>query len=131
MFKQVKTQKVSKNKDIFEEAASIVLKKEIQTIELKSEKQNNEIVVPKKEANVKTWSELTKAINTNHAQRFNEILEKLPDREFVRVYLKGLEFFKPKIIRQTGQKANTGDNTINIQINYGKEENTIDDTEKS
>jgi len=131
MFKQVKMQKVSKSKDIFEQAASIVLKKEIQTIELKPETEKNEIVVPKKEADVKTWSQLTKAINTNHAQRFNQILEKLPDREFVRVYLKGLEFFKPKIIRQTGQKPNTGDNTINIQINYGKEENTIDDIKES
>jgi hypothetical protein len=121
----------NKSKDIFEQAASIVLKKEIQTIEVKPEKKNNEIVPHEKTQNVKTWNQLTKAINTNHAQRFNQILEKLPDREFVRVYLKGLEFFKPKIIRQTGQKPNTGDNTINIQINYGKEENTIEDIKES
>ena len=53
MFKQVKMQKVSKSKDIFEQAASIVLKKEIQTIELKPETEKNEIVVPKKETDVK------------------------------------------------------------------------------
>jgi hypothetical protein len=68
---------------------------------------------------VKTWKELKVAIDNEHAERFNNILVHLPDREFVRIYLKTLEFVKPKIIRQSGVQAVPTDTTINIQINYG------------
>jgi len=70
----------------------------------------------------KNWKELKLAIDTEHAERFNRILHELPDREFARVYLKSLEFFKPKVIRQAGAEGKLPDTTINIQVNYGNKD---------
>lgn len=47
----------------------------------------------------KNWGQLRDAMETIHAKRFNQIMFTLPDREFVRVYLKSLEYFKPKVGR--------------------------------
>lgn len=71
---------------------------------------------------VKTWSQMKKAMDNEHAEKFNSILSQLPDREFVRVYLKAMEFFKPKVIRVAGDRGDKVDKTINIQINLGKQE---------
>lgn len=65
------------------------------------------------------WDDLTAAMTTKHAERFNAILNKLPPKEFVRVYLRALEYFKPKITRQDGIIGGNKAPTINIQINRG------------
>ncbi len=66
-----------------------------------------------------TWDDLQNAMIGEHAKKFNEILTKLPDREFVRVYLKTLEFFMPKVTRREGEAGRARDMTINVQINRG------------
>src|SRR5210317_52920 len=63
-----------------------------------------------------TFDELKDAVENEHAERFNNVLHTLPDREFVRVYLKTLEFFKPKVVRQLGDQEKEKDTTINILI---------------
>lgn len=79
----------------------------------------NNVGLPVTPKTRKTWKELKVAIDNEHAHRFNNVLNDLPDREFVRVYLKALEFFKPKVIRQGGGQGEVIDQTINIQVNYG------------
>lgn len=111
-----------KKSDIFLEAAAQVVKQtKSVTMELKEEiitEQN--INLPSTKKTRKTFKDLKKAMDNEHAKRFNAILIELPDREFVRTYLKALEFFKPKVIRQLGGKENTKTQTINIQINRGE-----------
>jgi len=70
----------------------------------------------------KNWKELKVAIDEEHAVRFNNVLNDLPDREFVRVYLKALEFFKPKVIRAGGGQGEVIDQTITIQVNYSNKD---------
>lgn len=111
----------SNKDDIFKEAARMTVNdgvRHIKSITLKEETiTNSNVNLPTNPKVRKTWAELKKAIDKEHAERFNNILNSLPDREFARVYLKSLEFFKPKVIRQTGDKEIAKDTTINIQIN--------------
>lgn len=62
------------------------------------------------------WQELVRDMSDSHAKKFNNILKTLPDREFVRAYLKALEYFKPKIIRTDQKPTSEVDNTITVQI---------------
>lgn len=104
--------------DIFAEAAKQSINIDTLVINEKSPtKANVDLPISKKVR--KNWSELKIAIDNEHAKRFNDILNNLPDREFTRTYLKALEFFKPKVIRQAGGRGEVVDQTINIQINYG------------
>ena len=104
--------------DIFAEAAQQSIN--IETLIIKDDKVTNKNVnLPTTKKVRKNWAELKTAIDNEHAKRFNDILNNLPDREFARVYLKSLEFFKPKVIRQAGARGEVVDRTINIQINYG------------
>lgn len=62
----------------------------------------------------KNWSELESAMETAHTERFNKVLNELPDREFVRVYIKVLPFFRQPLSKQ----ANTPPLTLQqITIN--------------
>lgn len=108
----------SKAVDVFLEAAMQTINTKTITLEDKTITTQN-VNLPTTKKTRKTWKDLKEAIDNEHAERFNKVLNELPDREFVRVYLKSLEFFKPKIIRQEGGKGQIKDNTINIQINYG------------
>lgn len=103
--------------DVFEAATQEVLKR---TVTLTEETINNANIdtIPIKA--IKGWTDLKKEINSTHAERFNRVLGNLPDREFVRVYLKALEFVRPKIVRGQGDRKNLPDTTINIQVNYSK-----------
>lgn len=102
--------------DVFEEA-SLQTMKTTRSITLKEETiTDSNLTLPTNKKVRKTWTQLKKAIDTEHAERFNNILNTLPDREFARVYLKSLEFFKPKVIRQSGDKQQLPDNTIQITI---------------
>lgn len=110
--------KIEEAVDIFEQAS-------MQTMNILNVEQTNltiqNVAKPTIPIKRKTWKELKIGMDNEHAERFNNILTELPDREFVRVYLKALEFVKPKIIRTTGERNTKGDTTINIQINRGNE----------
>ena len=73
------------------------------------------------------WDRLKEDLEGGHAERFNNILKTLPDKEFARLYLKSLEFVKPKLIREKRSKGeNEVDNVINVRIR--KSDRTIDIT---
>jgi hypothetical protein len=58
----------------------------------------------------KEWEELGDAIKTRHSERFNTILDDLPDEKFVDKYLQVLEYFKPKLART--ETKHEGDLTV-------------------
>jgi hypothetical protein len=61
------------------------------------------------------WEELGDAIKTRHSNRFNEILDTLPDEKFIDKYLQVLEYFKPKLART--ENKHEGDLTVTtIQV---------------
>lgn len=62
------------------------------------------------------WTNLIRDMNGKHAKRFNQILGTLSDREFMKNYLKSLEYFKPKMVRQDLKFDDTVDRTININV---------------
>ena len=63
----------------------------------------------------KEWEELGDAIKTRHSNRFNEILDTLPDEKFIDKYLQVLEYFKPKLART--ENKHEGDLTVTtIQV---------------
>jgi adenylate cyclase class IV len=126
-------EKKEPEKDIFLEASMQSLNAKIKTIKTRTvtleERSEIESIAAevqglqnyKPPTKKSEWLKLKKDLDNDHAKRFNEILNELPDREFVRVYLKALEFTKPKIIREARQKGAKSDTTINIQINRGNE----------
>ena len=54
-----------------------------------------------KNQKTKQWEALAESIATTHTDRFNEILATLPDDKFISSYLQVLEYFKPKLARNT------------------------------
>jgi hypothetical protein len=103
--------------DIFEEAAKQTIVTTKRSLLLKEETiTDTNLTLPTNKKTRKNWNQLKKAIDSEHAERFNNILNNLPDREFARVYLKSLEFFKPKVIRQSGDKQEIPDQRIQIEI---------------
>ena len=67
---------------------------------------------PKNSKNKKTvqWEQLGEAITSEHTERFNKILTSLPDDKFSDMYIKILEYFKPK---QNRTDITTGGEKIN------------------
>jgi len=53
-----------------------------------------------KSARGKQWEALGEAICNEHTERFNSVLAGLDDSDFAEMYLKTLEYFKPKLSRQ-------------------------------
>ena len=45
------------------------------------------------------WEALGDAIQTEHTDRFNRVLSEMPDDKFAEMYIKVLEYFKPKYNR--------------------------------
>jgi hypothetical protein len=52
---------------------------------------------PGKHAKTKQWEALAGSIITTHAERFDEILKRLPDEKFANIYVQILNYFKPKL----------------------------------
>lgn len=98
-----------KKSDIFQESAMRVLKRN-EKLEPIIE---DDVIVP---VEVGNWAELKIALKEGHAKRFNNILQQLPPREFIRTYLKVLEFVQPKVTRQISDPSNQEDNTLIIHV---------------
>ena len=66
----------------------------------------------------KEWQEFKEALIGKHTAKFNRIMESdsISDKDFVRYYLKTLEYVKPKIVREKVFEGDEEDNTININI---------------
>ncbi len=100
--------------DIFQEAARQMIEKNPEySIELV---QNKVSVSKAKKKESINFKKLEKKVDNEYAQRFNDIMETLPDREFMRNYLKVIEYFKPKVTRGTGDDGPKVNQTINVVI---------------
>ena len=72
------------------------------------------------------WEKLKEMIDGQLTEKFTTELIALPPREYIRVYLKLIEFFKPKITRQISDGNNEVDNEIHIHVhNTNKEEKSF------
>jgi len=60
------------------------------------------------------WEQLGEAIQNEHTERFNKILNNLPDDKFSDKYLQILEYFKPK--QQRTEIKGELDSTIHVTI---------------
>ena len=104
-----------KSLDVFQESALRVLKSSPAAVEnIKDENESEDLIIPYGE--VTNWTDLKRELKTTHALRFNHILKQLPAREFMRTYLKLLEFVEPKITRQTGMGGTEEDTELNIHV---------------
>lgn len=112
------------NDELFKEAASSFLKAANQVSQVPEVIREKTLQEKKEELydearefeESNNWQELVKDMSDVHAKKFNNILKTLPDRDFVRAYLKALEYFKPKIIRTDQKPTAEVDNTITVQI---------------
>ena len=118
-----------KNIDVFEEATKETLKTVKETVErsitFTVKDDPTEVIIEEegKKDLKKAWDTLKEDLDGKHAKRFNDVLSKLPDREFIRVYLKALDFAKPKVVREKGGIKTGGDtNVLNINVNYGNQQ---------
>jgi len=91
-------------------------------------RRTNAEIAKKGEMLIKQWDSLKNDVVGSHSERFNAILDSLTDKEFVKVYLNILEYFKPKVTRVESVTNPTKNTTINITINRGNKEKTIDVT---
>jgi len=113
-----------KKKDIFMEAARMALEKkpilpvanldEVEETQLEVKKTQQEIAL---EAVITSdWEKLKSALNGRYAKKFMDLMETLPDREFMRLYPKMLEYVQPKVVRQEARPLGEEQKTINIRI---------------
>lgn len=105
------------NMDLFKEAAAISIKTKIDSVDkpvIVEEQLNRALAVT--EEGDKNWEALTIAMKGRYAKKFMTVLDDMPDREFVRNYLKALEYFQPKITRQEPGIGDVADKIIQIQI---------------
>lgn len=62
------------------------------------------------------WEDIKAAMEGEFAERFLTEMKVLSGREFVRVYLKMLEYVKPKIVRVQNDPTEEEDNVIRIEV---------------
>lgn len=119
-----------KIKNLFKEAASesipIVKNKE----EVFREEQILKAEVIIEEGKTK-WDIVSDKMTGEYAERFMQEMDALSGREFIRVYTKMIEYFKPKVIRVEAKEREEEDNIIRIEIHNSvpqkkQEDDTID-----
>lgn len=85
----------------------------------------------KKRKNTKSWELLEEAMGDNLASKFKAIMLTCEDdEEFVKNYLKALEFFKPKIQRQEIVEEQIQDRTIKYEY-IGSESDKVSEDENT
>jgi len=78
------------------------------------------------------WIKAKEAMEGRFTKKFLDIMDNLPPGEFMRTYLKYIEYFKPKVVRIPVSDDDSVDTTININIlsiNAAGETKTIDISE--
>jgi len=110
----------AKLKELLEEAARAGLSPEEAWIapEIQVEVQREEQISKAIEIveNKGAWNKLQERMEGDFSERFMKEMDALPAREFVRVYMKMLEYFKPKIVRVEKDEVEEEDNVIRIEI---------------
>jgi len=121
VFKEAAMEQLLNTADRIEQIIEDIIEEDSKVPEVKSLRTRNVDLSMRNDSVAKkaVWDELTEAMTGVHAQRFNDTLTALPDREFIRVYLKALEYFMPKVTRREGGYGRDKSPTINIQINRG------------
>lgn len=111
--------KKNEEKDVFKEAAQKAAQKLIEqsqkATQLPTQTKTNEQIAKEIEEE-RTWDDLVEAVEGKYTSRFMDIMDRMPDREFVKNFMKMLEFFKPKVTRRDGTPNENRDTTINIQM---------------
>ena len=119
-------------KDIFNESAlriigkSDILKSEAEAYPVATEPIKKDDVITDANINLslnnsteekkQQWEKLKDLMDGDFTEKFIEQMNLLPSREFIRVYLKMLEFFKPKITREVGIREEVGEKDIHIHV---------------
>tara|TARA_Y100000310_G_C20140489_1_gene560035 strand:- start:94 stop:513 length:420 start_codon:yes stop_codon:yes gene_type:complete len=118
--------------DIFEEAAKLTAKQSIKTVDkevvVTVEEQALELT---KENGKSAWARLKDKVNGEYADRAMNEIEALSGREFIKVYMKLLEFVNPKITRKEiveGADENKEIKILIMQKDEQKQEKVIDVT---
>lgn len=120
-----------KIKNLFIEAASesIPTTKNQEEVFRETQILKAELIV---EENKNKWDLVSEKMTGEYAERFMMEMEALSGREFIRVYTKMIEYFKPKVTRVEAKDKEEEDNVIRIEIHNSApikkqgEEDTID-----
>ena len=120
-----------KIKNLFIEAASesIPITKNQEEVFRETQILKAELIV---EENKNKWDLVSEKMTGEYAERFMMEMEVLSGREFIRVYTKMIEYFKPKVTRVEAKDKEEEDNVIRIEIHNSApikkqgEEDTID-----
>jgi hypothetical protein len=73
------------------------------------------------------WEKIREAMEGPFAERFLKEMDGLSGREFIRVYGKMIEYFKPKIIRVEGERKEEEENVIRIEIHNSQPQQEVID----
>jgi hypothetical protein len=112
-------------KKIFEEAAKEALSEKeaefvvpvVENTEAEIEEaRQRALALELTEAGVNQWSVLSKRLTGDYAERFMREIDALPGREFIKVYMKMLEYVKPKVVRRTQEEQEEEDDVIQVEI---------------
>ena len=120
-----------KIKNLFIEAASesIPITKNQEEVFRETQILKAELIV---EENKNKWDLVSEKMTGEYAERFMQEMDALSGREFIRVYTKMIEYFKPKVTRVEAKDKEEEDNVIRIEIHNSApikkqgEEDTID-----
>lgn len=116
-------------KKVFEMAAlNVLTTAKPKEIPLTEEEQKQIALDLVNEQTDKEWNALGKAMNGKFAKRMLEEMEGLTGREYVRQYMKLLEFFRPKITRIEGELKKEEKQVLQVEYIDTREqlEQTID-----
>lgn len=105
---------------------------EVETVEVKSIEEK--ALEATEQNTTSSWNKVKEAVNGRFADRLLKIMDDLPDREFVKVHLKLMEYVNPKITRKEIIGDNNNDNEIKVLIVQNQnepQEKTIDVTHSS
>jgi len=115
-------------KDLLKQAASEAVPKDKTEEEVYNEGQM-EKALQIVEAGKDGWNVISAKMEGDFAERFLKEMEGLSGREFVRTYMKMLEYFRPKIVRVENAPREEEERVIKIEIFNSApliEEKTID-----
>lgn len=81
-----------------------------------------------KNQRTKEWEALGEAILTKHTEKFNSILSKSKDDEFMNRFLAVIEYFKPKLARVESKSDVQNETVIRFEFNNHNPPKTTPET---
>lgn len=114
------TEKINNEKDVFHESimdsiANNVAKEHDEIILLNNKQELLAEIQRRLEKGETQWDKLKGLMENGLTERFIRVISEMPDKDFVRNYLKLLEHFKPKLVRASEGEVDKPDTIINIQ----------------